>query len=378
MKPYWNKILNKLPILKKRSGISFCMLLALVGFMFSCSNNKQKKQLPRDFKSLMGKGGKLWEFIQTSEDRENLDFFYHQFQKSKKYLAEKKKSSIPKTIHYVWVGPNSFPKESIKNVESFIEKHPGWTFKFWTDRPRPLPHSKMELRLVQNFQFLSLGKFFIESDNYAEQADLLRYEILYQEGGLYVDHDVECHKSFAPIHEKLDLYCGIEPPHAPVLSSSISVCNNIIGSVPKHPIIFNCMNLITDRWQKIGKAFPGKDKESVVYRVAYRTFSPFDESLRSQMSQHNLKDMVFPAGYFNNINESPGLYAHHFYASTWFSDETKFEKNVRRRLMSISKKNNQILLINGVILSFNLILLSSLFFHNRSLRKNQDKHLKKL
>jgi len=50
-------------------------------------------------------------------------------------------------------------------------------------------------------------------------------------------------------------------------------------------------------------------------------------------------------------------------------DETKFERNVRRRLLSIPRKNNEILLFNAVILSANLVLCACLIFQYRSLRK---------
>ena len=86
-----------------------------------------------------------------------------------------------------------------------------------------------------------------------------------------------------------------------------------------------------------------------------------------------MKNIVFPAAYFNRIDDRFALYAHHYYASTWFEDETKFERNVRRRLISISRKNNQILLFNAIILTANLFLFGCLVFQFRNLRRFVNK-----
>lgn len=349
------------------------IILSILTLFASCSQEQPKKQKD-DFTVLMGSNKNIWKFVETNEDMNNIKYFQSLYDQNKdlQYLPQKE-LKIPKTIHLIWLGPNPFPKESIENVRTWVHHHPDWKFKFWTDRKRALPHPKFELILVSSFNFLELKDQFNESDNYAEKADILRYEVLYQEGGLYVDHDVKCYKPFSPFHSHFDLYCGIEPPHQPVLSSSISACNNVIGARSNHPVLKSCMSLVKERWHEVGEAYPGLDKESIIYRIANRTFSPFDESIKLVGNRDGNKDIAFPAAYFNQIENDFALYAHHYYASTWFEDETKFEKNVRRRLISITRKNNQILLINAVILSANLVLFGSLFVHFRKLKRKTIK-----
>lgn len=322
-----------------------------------------------DFTTLMGKNKSVWKFVETSEDFKNIEFYEELYNSHIHLLSTPKlETNIPFVMHFIWLGPNPFPKESIDNINSWIALHPNWTYIFWTDRVRPLPHSSMKLQLTTNYPFLKLAHCFEESTNYAEQADILRYEILYRQGGLYIDHDVKCFKSFSPFHQHYDFFCGLEAPHDPILSSSISVCNNIIGSRPCHPILEKCMEIVEEKWVDIGDSYPGDDKESIIYRVSHRSFAPFDEAVRGSAKSDGNANIVFPAAYFNQIDDDFAIYAHHYYASTWFEDETKFERNVRRRLVSISRKNNQILLFNGVILSTNLILLGCLFFQYRVIR----------
>lgn len=314
-----------------------------------------------DFSTLMGSNKSVWNFVKTHEDHQNIRLFTEQYEKnSKLQFLKGDENRIPKVIHLIWIGPNPFPKEAVENVSSWIEKHPDWKIKFWTDRKRPLPNGNMELNLVSDFNFETLGAYYEASDNYAEKSDLLRYEVLYQEGGLYVDHDVKCFKSFAPFHHNFDLYCGLEPPHEPVLNSSISVNNNVIGTCPKHPILKKTIGHVKERWDEVSAAYPGNDKESTIYRVAERSWSSFGDSVRELIGKGETKDIAFPAAYFNRIDDWIPLFAHHYYASTWFEDETKFERNVRRRLVSISRKNNQILLFNAVILTVNLALFIGL------------------
>lgn len=354
--------------------------LPFLAFFNSCEKKNHDKNMA-DFRTFMGENKSVWKFVETSEDCNSIHFYQDLYEKNiDLLLTPKKEGSIPYVMHFIWLGPNPFPKESIDNIKSWIALHPNWTYNFWTDRMRPLPDPAMKLQLITSYPFSKLAHCFEDSTNYAEQADILRYEILYNLGGLYIDHDVKCLKNFSPFLQNYDLFCGLEPPHNPVLSSSISVCNNLIGSKPFHPILEKCIELVDEKWIDVGNAYPGDDKESIIYRVANRSFSPFDEAVRLLANDLNHTNMIFPAGYFNQIDDDFAFYAHHYYASTWFEDETKFERNVRRRLISISRKNNQILLFNAVILTANVLLFGCLLYQFRMIRafitakKSQKNH----
>lgn len=345
--------------------------LPLLFLTFACEKKTHFKQSD-DFNTLMGSNKSVWKFVETHEDYQNIRLFKTLYEKNKEIQKLEDDANIPKVIHFIWIGPNPFPKESIENVNSWIKLHPGWTYKFWTDRRRSLPNRKMELHFISDFEFTKLKYCYEESDNYAEKSDLLRYEILSKEGGLYVDHDVRCFKSFAPFHQSYDLYCCLEAPKQPVLSSSINANNNVIGVKARHPVMQKSIDLVKERWSQIGEAYPGDDKESVIYRVAQRSWISFNDAVKETAGKGEQRDIVFPAAYFNRIDDDFALFAHHYYASTWFEDETKFERNVRRRLVAISRKNNQILLFNAVILTANLALFSCMFIQFRSLRRRAN------
>ena len=349
-----------------------CWVLILILLAFGCKK-KEISYEGGDFQTLMGAKKSVWKFVETPEDFQNMLKFETLYQEALTLqVAEDAEEKIPKVIHFIWLGPSPFPSESIENINSWASHHPDFVIKFWTDRRRSLPHPKMKLQLVSDFSFSLLKRNYEETTNYAEKSDLLRYEILSKEGGLYVDHDMQCFKSVREFHDRYHLYCGVEPPHQPVLSSSVTVNNNIIGASPQHPVLLKAMELVKARWDEIGAAYPEEDKESTIYRVAHRSWSSFHDAVMTDAGRGERRDVVFPAAYFNRIEGDFGLYAHHLYASTWFEDETKFEKNVRRKLVAITKKNNQILLLNGVILAGNLLLFLGLFLQLRSLRKRSD------
>jgi hypothetical protein len=319
-----------------------------------------------NFESLMGKGLPAWQYVQTKEDVENLSYFRKIFEQNIHLLpVHKQELKIPKVIHFIWIGPKNFPRESVENVKSWMARHPDWTVKFWTDRPRPLPHPHMQVAFVQDLKFLKLSECYRKSDNYAEKSDLLRYEILYQEGGVYVDHDVKCFKPFDTLNSSYDLYCGLELPSASPLSSSVNVTNNLIGARPGHPVIKNCLEWLPSKWEEIEKLYPGKDKDAVIQRVSHRTFAAFTDSVRQLAGKQGNVDMVFPAFYFNAPKDAFALMARHLYEGTWFENETPFEKMARERLMIITKKTNKILLFTALVSGINLIGFIILFLKFR-------------
>lgn len=350
----------------------FLVLLACFLISVACQHKKTILYPPsEDFESLTGKGLPAWEYVQTKEDLEHLHFYKRIYDLKKGLLgAHEEKVRIPKVVHFIWIGPRQFPRESVENVRTWMAKHPDWTFYFWTDRARPLPCPGMKLRMIRDLKFLKLRDCFAKSDNYGEKSDLLRYEILYQEGGVYVDHDVKCFKSFDPLHGAYDFYCGIDMPYTSSLPSCIYTTNNLIGVKPGHPILLRCMEMLVTQWDQIEEEYPGADRDSMLNRVLHRTFWLFGEAVKEYSGQEENRDIVFPAYYFDAPKDELAIFARHQYAGVWHEKETPFEKMVRHRLMLLSKKSNKILLFFGIMSGLNLFGLIGIFlFFKRSLVK---------
>jgi mannosyltransferase OCH1-like enzyme len=82
---------------------------------------------------------------------------------------------IPKIIHQIWIGDQSKKPEKIMNTWKL--KHPDWEYKIWTE---------------ENLPSLKNKKQFDQMEELAGKADILRYELLYNYGGVYIDADTIC------------------------------------------------------------------------------------------------------------------------------------------------------------------------------------------
>lgn len=338
--------------------------LISMALFLGCAKQEIKKT-SYDFEEMMGKNlAHYWSYVETKEDQENLRFFKEIYDKNIHLMKEPSTTiPIPKVIHFIWVGPREFPRESVANVQAWIAKHPKWRVKFWTDQDRPLPDAKMEKCFVKDFHFLQLAKCYKNSENYGEKSDLLRYEILYQEGGVYVDHDVECIRSFDELNEAYDFYIGMQMPDKTFLSTSVLATNNLIGAKPGHPVLKRCLNSLAENWDRLEIEYAGQDRESIISRVAHRTFAVIGNSFKEECGKPGSRDMVFPAFYFNAPKGTPAIFSRHQYKGTWFENETSFEKSVRERLTKITKKTNRLFLFFGVITCVNLIGFLILFLN---------------
>ena len=130
---------------------------------------------------------------------------------------------IPKTIHRIWLGPAEMPAEYEEFGESWRRHHPGWEFRLWTDDELP------ELSCPGGFE---------RCRNFGEASDVLRYEVLNQFGGVYVDTDVECLRSLEPLIADATAFAAYARPK--VIGSAV------VGSVPGHPAIARTLEVVCD------------------------------------------------------------------------------------------------------------------------------------
>lgn len=144
---------------------------------------------------------------------------------------------VPRKIHQIWFGDiKNCPKERCQKWEE-LAKEFGYTYKLWciNDIPNGIPF------VSQKNMFLL--KKMLRQKNWWAASDILRYEILKNFGGVYVDCDF-----FPPTYQEkyVDLstlfsFKGItlftEHHGREIGATAIFVCNGFILSPPNHPII---------------------------------------------------------------------------------------------------------------------------------------------
>lgn len=85
---------------------------------------------------------------------------------------------IPRVIHYCWFGGNPLGEEEMRCIESWKRFLPDYEIKRWDE-------SNFDVRCCD---YVSEA---YDAKKWAFVSDYARYKILYEEGGLYFDTDVE-------------------------------------------------------------------------------------------------------------------------------------------------------------------------------------------
>jgi inositol phosphorylceramide mannosyltransferase catalytic subunit len=85
---------------------------------------------------------------------------------------------IPKIIHQIWVGPHKIPEKSLQFIRKIKELHPDYEYRLWCN-------DDLTEDNFSNLAYINMTK------SYAQKADIMRYEILYRYGGIYLDIDFE-------------------------------------------------------------------------------------------------------------------------------------------------------------------------------------------
>lgn len=322
---------------------------------------------PDEFDELMGKETAHWRYVEQTQDKETLDLSKTLYYKNKnRQNISIGPFKIPPVVHFIWLGPNAFPPQSVENVRSWIAQHPGWKVKFWTDRDREPPCEGMEKVLVQDFNFYKLGKCYEESKNWGEKSDLLRYEILFQQGGIYVDHDANCLKSFSGMSRGYDFFCGLETPHEAFVGRNVTCGNGILGARALHPTVGRVIELIADRWQSLGERFRGNDDYSRIEVVMQRTYIALTLAIAETIDREENVDIILPAAYFFSKSGIDPIYSKHFYASAWDAFKSRKSEMVHKgekTLGKIRRKNlNLSYLILGLIVFNSLMLYRAVRF----------------
>jgi len=197
-------------------------------------------------------------------------------------IEPSKELKIPKIIHQIWLDDEhsgTLPQEFVPYVKTCIEKHLGddWQYKLWTDKD------------VENLNLYN-REYYDTATNFGVKSDLLKWEIIYKFGGVYLDTDIECLKSLEILHYTYDFYVGIQPLETKYLQLGAGV----FAARPGHPILKHCIETIKDDWSKKGTV----NKTGPVH---------FTKSFYIRAGRSNI-DIALPPQYFYPICNPPAFF----------------------------------------------------------------------
>ena len=219
---------------------------------------------------------------------------------------------VVKKIHYCWFGGNPLSNIIKKCIASWKEVCPDYEIVEWNET---------------NFN-IHCCRYVEEAYNnkkWAFVSDYARFKILYENGGIYVDTDVELIKSISDLPET---FVGFESDKL-VASGLIrgacigdTICKEMIASYEADRFVLDDGSLNTktvcvretEILQKYGLELNGKLQtvgKTTVFPIEY--FCP--------------KDFVTGV-----LNITENTYSIHHYDSSWYSEEDKYTLRLRKKI----------------------------------------------
>lgn len=162
-------------------------------------------------------------------------------------LRETALTVIPRIFHFIFLnlGTEAIREQHAQFVMGWMAKHPGWMVYFWTKSNLP-PLVNQEL--------------YDRSTCSGIRSDLVRYQVLYNYGGIYADVDFECLASIEKFLDR-DILLARESPD--------SIGQAIMGCCAKHPFL---KRLIDDQ-AEFASTHPGNAIEQTGPKYVTSTYN---------------------------------------------------------------------------------------------------------
>lgn len=223
-----------------------------------------------------------------------------------------------KKIHYCWFGGNQLPEEAVKCIESWKKYFPDYEIKEWNETNFNVNCCNYVYQAYQN-------------KKWAFVSDYARFWILYHEGGLYFDTDVEVIKPFSDIIER-GAFMGCEMGGE--CGTEIGV-NPGLGIGAEAGMMF--YKEVLDFYESI--SFVKKDGQiDATTVVEYITNIMKKYGWRAENHVQTIKGItVYPVEYFCPINYVTGekkitdlTHSIHHYTASWHSKYEDKMMQIRR------------------------------------------------
>jgi hypothetical protein len=199
-------------------------------------------------------------------------------------------TTIPRKLHMIWVGDAPPPESCLEYRRRWSSLMPHWEVKLWRDGDVAQFGPDVQRRIA----VATTG---------AQKADILRAFIVSVEGGIYVDADMEPHRSLEPLvalQEPL-LICHDLP------LTWEYVMNAFFGAVPHHPVVETLCALLLSATL---------NTQDVHMHTGPRALG---RAIRHAPNPTGGKYYMLPSRAFYYNHTTPDAFATHKYANTWSS-----------------------------------------------------------
>lgn len=231
------------------------------------------------------------------------------------------KKNIPKIIHYCWFGGKPLPPLAEKCISSWRKYMPDYEIKRWDE---------------SNFDVNSIPYTAqaYKAKKYAFVSDYARFWILYNNGGVYFDTDVEI---IRPLNDIISAgsFMGCENSYKPGYSpTKLGVAPGLgLGAYPELDLYKELLLLYSNvKFQNTDGTFNTKTI------VEYTTELLCKKGLKNTPNIQKINEiLIYPKDYFCPLDYDSGkleitsnTVSIHHYAATWVSSSLKIANLIKR------------------------------------------------
>jgi mannosyltransferase OCH1-like enzyme len=215
---------------------------------------------------------------------------------------------IPKKLHYCWFGGSEMPELIKRCIQSWEKYLPDFEIVRWDDNNAPI--------------HIPFVKDMLSEKKWAFASDYVRLYAIYEQGGIYLDTDMEVVKSFDDLLNHNDSFIGYE--------SENRATTGAMGGVAGSKFVKACLTLMEERHAhkksylitpEVATQVINMGNESTyIYPIhTFYPYNPYDASSKISVLM------------FSSIKED--TYAIHHWNHSWsMSPMEKFVRLVKRLL----------------------------------------------
>ena len=219
---------------------------------------------------------------------------------------------IPKKIHYCWFGNNPLPKSVQRCIKSWSQYCPDYEIIEWNEGNYN----------VNKIPFIDKA---YKEKKYAFVSDYARLDIIYNEGGIYLDTDVEIINN---IDSLLTHNCFLGFEFAGEVNTGIG-----FGAIQNHQFIYENMQYYHNA---------KFDMNNIITCVNVTSSLLLEKGLQAIDENQIIDDIyIYSTEYFcplnyktNELNITTNTYSIHHYDATWQPFQMKIRTKIKKILGS--------------------------------------------
>ena len=215
---------------------------------------------------------------------------------------------IPKIIHYCWFGKKDLPPEAKRCIASWKKMCPDYDIIRWDEN---------NFDVNQN-PFI---KAAYEAKKWAFVSDYARLKVVYDNGGIYLDTDVEIRKNLDSLREH-GCYIGIQQ------NEFLCTTGLGFGATKSNPVVLKMLESYDDL--TFSESHTLELSCPLLNNAVIRSYG-----LVSNTEITDLPEVtVYPPQYFDPYGGENLLcnetYSVHHYAASWTSEKNQFKRKIAR------------------------------------------------